>query len=146
MLTTMVLLNVACLALLLLALWRLRQVVTPQDSGEQFARLLAEATPVAASLMRREAVLEGRTRTPAPVNPGAGTQEAPGHARDHASAKGILGDAERVAGIGLVDRLGIIRRMLQGQRAEETAAVVGISVHDIRALYRLHGREKSQTG
>lgn len=144
MLTTMVLLNAACLALLVLALWRLRQVMTPRDSGEQFARLLAEATPVAASLMRREAVLEGRTRSPAPVNLGAGEREVPGrHARDHTSAEGIPGDAERVAGIGLVDRLGIIRRMLQGQRAEETAAAVGISVHDIRALYRLHGREES---
>ncbi|MFB3817269.1 MAG: hypothetical protein ACE147_06375 [Candidatus Methylomirabilales bacterium] len=56
-----------------------------------------------------------------------------------APAAGI--PAEPPAPLGLAERLGAVRRMLQGESAAEAAAALQVPVEAVRALYRAHGRE-----
>jgi hypothetical protein len=49
-------------------------------------------------------------------------------------------DERQVRAIGVADRLAILRNMLQGRSAAETAATIAVPAAQVQAMYRLHGR------
>lgn len=113
--------NIGCLAGALWGAWRLWH--TPAAEGEQpsFAAVLATA--------------EVASPPPAvPSPPVAAMPEADGPAADRSLDEG------RTLGLRVSDRLAIVRNMLQGRSAAETAAATGVSPAQVEAMYRLHGR------
>ncbi len=61
--------------------------------------------------------------------------------RDRLAAAPGVGGGGEAPPLPLAQRLGAVRRMLQGDAPAEAAAALGVPVEAVRALYRLHGRE-----
>jgi hypothetical protein len=54
------------------------------------------------------------------------------------------GEAPLRPGLALSKRLAIVRHMLQGKSAEETASATGVEAAAARAVYRLHHRDEGK--
>ena len=52
----------------------------------------------------------------------------------------VEGDPEPIVGLALSKRLAVLRHMLQGRTAAETAATEQVDVTAARAIFRAHGR------
>jgi hypothetical protein len=125
MLTTLVVLNLLCLAAAAAAVVRLWWPVKPVPPAVSFAAILAAARPVESDPVPPVPV---PVPTPLPAIPaGAPMSAAP------------------PSPLPLAARMAAVRHMLQGRSAEETAAAIGASCGAVQALYRLHGRPAEGT-
>ena len=128
--------NVLCLAAAAFALRRLLRPAPVEDAGGSFAQVLAAAAPLARRLMNRgnlSALEEPSATAAACVEPTPLPLLGPS-----------LAEAEKLASdLPVLERLAIVRRMLQGASVEEAAAATGVSRDVVRALYGLHGRRKA---
>ena len=126
MLTTAVALNAVCLLVVAVFLRRLGRPAAPTGAGEEFATIL-ETEQVA-----------GGDQAPIASSPAVPL------------AIQSLGRCEDVEGaqmppqLALSKRLAIVRHMLQGRSAEETASVTGVEAAAARAIYRWHRRNEGE--
>ena len=119
MLLGLIILDVTCClaaAGLLVRLWRPALSAPPESFASVMARLRDESSRA--------------TSTPArPVSAALAPPIPP-----------VEGDPEAIEGLALSKRLAVLRHMLQGRTAAETAATEQVDVAAAVAIFRAHGR------
>jgi len=129
MLMPLLVVNLLTLGAALLLLRSLTRAPASEGPPASFARVLADASPGID-----------------PAAPGGGPQAPEAIPRpggiDRPPAATVATDLHPAAPLSLADRLAVIRHMLQGRTAEETAALVRAPADAVRTLYLQHGRRE----
>jgi DNA-directed RNA polymerase specialized sigma24 family protein len=121
--TLLVIANLGCLGGACWGAWRLWR--TPAAGGGQpsFGALLADIQLV-----------------PRPAPAASPPDPDPSGERSAPSATAPTTLPQSIDTLGVADRLAIVRNMLQGRSAAETASMLAVPPAQVQALYRLHGR------
>jgi hypothetical protein len=128
MMIILVMVNAACLVAALAVAARAWRPADGTDDTRTFATILAALRPVAAACLPRDA-------GPEPVAASSVSSTPPVRTDGDTT-----GGGEGIVDLPLRQRLAILRCMLQGKSAEETATLTQATVPVVHSLFRLHAR------